>query len=559
MSQSIGANINPVLVPDRRLKWTEDSNFAVLEGSFQNTFQSIPTDNYSSNQVQFQIQPPSPLVAVNRQMYVRMQFSLVCTGTAGANGHLFNIGTYDAPRSCPIAQITQTLSININNSAVSQNNYQLITALLHCNLDDSRFKTDLSLTPATQDVYQYYNQNYDESLGITNDPLAAFGQGSKSWLPRGGWLIDSLTDPLVVPGAATSATVVFTVTEPLWLSPFSYKDDDLKAFIGIQQFTLTFILGNLPRIWSHNAVNANAGVITTYNATIASKPAILVNYITPPKNMVVPTKVSYQYSSVTVYPTIIGTVLSNATQTFTAPNIQLPYIPRRILVFIRRQDQDLTATTSDVFTGINSINITWDNQTGILASATPQQLYQMSRNSGLEMSFVEWSKYTGGIMVIDVPTTLALQNTSEAPGVSTTKQLTVQVNFTNLNPVENINFTMYVCTIADGLMTIENQNTFLQDAILSPADVERTKEKGEAVEWERSTNFYGGASFLSKALNAAKHVGKAAFNLAKERGILSSALAAHPSTAPLAPVAQAYGYGSSGGRKVSKQHLLGYR
>lgn len=580
MSESIAGNVKPVLVGDRRLNFAEEVKFGVHQSGTQNTYQPVPTQTFSGSTIIFAAQPPSPSTAINRELLIQAQFVLNFTGQAGSNGRLLNLGTFDAPRFMPMAQITSTLTAQINTQNVSMNNYQAVNALFRCNLPDIKFKTDLSTAPSMLDFYQNYDDAYEyvnfnpnfpagytSSPGVTVDPLSNIGQGSQGFVPRGGFMMDSYTDTLVAVGADTTAQVVFTTTEPLIVSPFLSGTDDAKSFFGVQQLNLTFtLLGDLSRVWSHNGTNVNSGTITSITADFNTNPQLLVNYITPAYIEEIPKAISYNYSDIQIYSNNVGNIDSGASMIFTANNIQLSNIPKRILLFARRRDADVTFETSDVFANISNINILFDNVSGILSSATEQQIYEFSRNSGLNMSWPQYHQYTGSIVVIDIPRTLMLKNPTEAPSVATTKQLQVTATINNINGAETVNFYFYIMVISDGLMTIEDQTTFTQSSVLTPNDILKAKE-GPTYSWARADEWSGGSSFLSrlatktkkglkefghKAEEGLKDVGKA---FAKS-GIISQELAKYSPEVATAALALGLGHG---GARASNRQLLGYK
>jgi hypothetical protein len=120
------------------------------------------------------------------------------------------------------------------------------------------------------------------------------------------------------------------------------------------------------------------------------------------------------------------------------------------------------------------------------------------------------------------------------------------VTIKNLNQVNPIWFSLYVCPIYDGLITIERNTMKTQNSILSVADVVDAK-KGAIVAYERSTNFFGGTSFLKKLAHAAK----SAYDVAHKTGAISKGALAlgHPEVAATAHLL------GLGGRHISKAEV----
>lgn len=503
MSLAVSKQVKPVLVLDKRMGFDADRKFGVTKSGETNRFVIIPTQNYSSSNVTFNIQPPSPQIAISREPLFKFYFRIVFTGTAGTlnGGTLLYPGLFDAPRSAPLAQVTQSIQATINNASVAQNNYQVINAFLRSNISDDELRRDLSLMPSMLDTYQNYDDNYFYGYGVANDPLQTYGQNSY-FTPRGAFPYRIISNPVVGPGNAATAIVEFETTEPFILSPFLTGSDNEVAFIGVQSLTVQLnFINSLKRIWSHSAGNGQAGTIVSLDVSFPSPPEVLVNFITPSRLQEIPVSNVYSYNTVDTYPMDFASIPANnadlsnglSTVTLNSQNIQLNYIPKRIYAFVRRSDLTSDFTTSDTFLRINNVSISFDNVSGLLSSANSQQLYELSKNSGLNMTWTEWSKFVGSVLILDVGRSLMLTDPTEAPSLTTTKQFQMQMSVTNLNTRQAITPTMFIMTIADGLITVENNSAILQNTILTRQDILDTGSDATAKSvWEKATNWFGG-------------------------------------------------------------------
>lgn len=558
MSLAVSGTITPILVEDKRLAYPISGQVGVVKSGSQNTYKVLPTQNYSSSSITFNAQPPSQNIAINREVLVSFPIELTITGTAGSNGLILNPNAgYDAPRMYPGACCTNSINVSINNSTVTQNNYQVVHALFRSNVSDFNIKTDLSLAPSMPDFYQNYDDNLTNFLGVANDPLQPIGQNSY-YQTRGGYPFT------IVSNTDTVAVVRFESTESLILSPFLTCGDDETALIGVQSLTLTFNLLNLSRSWSHSAGAGAAATITSIVGRFYDPPQLLMNYITPPSTEPIPNSVVYNYANIDVYNTDYPTpVASNTSVTMQSQNIQLNNIPRRIYIFARRTDATTDFTTSDVFARLESISISFDNQSGILSGSNSKQLYNLSKNAGLNMNYAQWSTYTGSVLVLDVGKGLMLQNSSEAPSLATTKQFQVSAVFTNINQTEDLNLSLYIMVVSDGLITISSGTSIQQNSVLSVNDIADAKmmvNPHHVEEFITPRNFYGG-SFFSKLKSFGHKVNE---GLKQTKAISQIATAVgHPEVATLA---SRFGYGlieggahsggaHSGGRLVRKSHL----
>jgi hypothetical protein len=72
-------------------------------------------------------------------------------------------------------------------------------------------------------------------------------------------------------------------------------------------------------------------------------------------------------------------------------NIQLNQIPDLILVALRKPVANQTGLDPALFFPITSVSVNFNNASGLLSSATQHQLYEMSRDNGVQQSWLEWS------------------------------------------------------------------------------------------------------------------------------------------------------------------------
>jgi len=560
MSLSVNP-IEPVLILDKRMDFEKGNQFGVMKTGKANTFRVLPTQNYSASgqNIIFNAQPPAPSIAISRKILVKFYFDVVFTGTAGANGLLLAPYVYDAPRSFPVANCTQSMNATINNATVNLLTYQCINAFARCNVSrEYDLAFNLSTTPSMPDMTQRYVDVEDLVLtpydvGVANDPLQSAGMNS-FLTPRGGFPF------VVVSNTATTAHVTFQVTEPIWVSPFLSMEDDNTALLGVQTLTLNFNMGNLARCWSHSD-SPNAGVITGVTATLPAPPEIHLNFISPSDLMQIPRNIEYNYANVDIYSTPMlrsggGPYLPNELMPFQSNNIQFNTIPKRIILFARRTDESISATpasivsTTDTFSALQSISVNFDNTSGIFASASQEELYYMSRESGMNLSWTQYSRDVGSVQIIDVGKALALISDFDAPSVQATKQFQVQGTMINTNQdPAGVFYTLYILVISDGVITILPQlnSTIQQNSVLSKNDVLNAKQHvAREVEYLVPKTFYGSGNFKKAIKSAAKHFAKKPLS---HLGHLGQAVGI-PGSRALSAVGHVTGFGRVGGARI---------
>lgn len=565
MSLASSGKVETHLVKDIRTNFSSEANFGIIQGGLQNTFVVLPTQQQSISSVNFQITPPSSEIAVSREILVKFYFEVTITATAGTSGYVIDPGLYDAVRAFPIAQVTGNINCTINNASIAQNNYRLINAFSRYLNEEFAKESNLTLAPSALDYYQNYSDVWTYNLGIVNDPLQSVGQSISQVPPRGAFLLPNYTapgfagdlniisNPDVGVGVSGSAVVQFAVVEPLWLSPFLNETDSEKAFIGVSVLNIQMNIQNSNLVWSHSD-SANASTITNMVVSFYQNNEVLMNYITPSTITPIPKTLSYNYSNAIDYSVqdVIGRV-PGAEWTMQSQNINLNSIPRRIYIFAREIDSNRTVTSTDTFARIDNISLNFNNQSGILSGANPEQLWQISREAGCRMSWDQWSKFSGSVMVLDIGKGLMLNDDKLAPSLTTNIQFQLSIRLKNLNPSKTITFALYTVFVSDGVMTITQNTAITQNAILSVTDIEeaKTNQHEQVTFSNKPTDIYGGGtSFFNKL---GQHLKKAHEYIRKEKSISKSL--GDLGLTPYAKVAQNFGYGLSGGAVVRKSHL----
>ena len=78
----------------------------------------------------------------------------------------------------------------------------------------------------------------------------------------------------------------------------------------------------------------------------------------------------------------------------TSSNIQLQSIPERIYIFVRRTRQNLTCCDTDAYLSIKNIRVNFNNNSGLLSTFTPEQLYLSTITDG-GIKNLTWDEFKG--------------------------------------------------------------------------------------------------------------------------------------------------------------------
>ncbi len=267
----------------------------------------------------------------------------------------------------------------------------------------------------------------------------------------------------------------------MFLSPFSAtQSKDHPGLVGIKNAIVTINWGDLARMWSHST---SAGITINSITVTFSKVQMLVAFLTPKPHLRPSLTNQYDYTNIEYFPQPSISIANTASATISAQNIQLQAVPNKIILYCRKSDSLRTFNDPDSYLSINSVNIIYMNKSGILATAQPQQLYNISRRNGLDsMNYTNWlgnpvQDFAGGlyhpcgsIVVLDPSFDFGLGD-DLADGVNVQNQFLVTINVTNNTGADISSMTFYIITLTDGVMTIDNGNVTTQVGCLSKQDV----------------------------------------------------------------------------------------
>lgn len=493
--------LNTFRVKEPRVKINEERDYAILSGGSQVSYKPVVSTSYSSASQQFSAPPPSPMTIVDRKVYLSVPVTLTFSGSAPVGQNLLQSG-YDSFRAFPLSSVINTLQITLNNTSVSVNMSDTIQALLRYHNKQDMREFEYSMTPSMMDQ----SQNYADLSGTFRNPLGQYGDGYE--MSRGGFPLTSLVN------TNTGAIVVATVTEPLFLSPMLFGHGESAGFIGLQtmDFNITYN-PDLTRMWSHSA--GSGSTISTITVSFG-QPKLLFTYITPKELQIVPKAVVYPYFSISRFPTDSSVAITpNVSAILSSASIQLNSIPRRMYIFARKKNADLTYNDTDTFLGITNVTINWSNQSGLLSSATQQDLYNISKENGCNLSWAQWSgglSYimsggvntaigtVGSVLAIEFGKDIGLSDT-EAPGLLGSYQLQMAVTVTNTNQtLVSITPSLYIVIVSEGTFTVTDQQSITQIGVISKDDVINSKTS-EEVNYHEIESIYGSGSFFTGLQN----------------------------------------------------------
>lgn len=512
---------------------TSEVTLPVITGASSKTYQNFPAvvGGNTTSQIQFNVQVPSLQTVVSREVMIQTTITLqvnLATAPAGynwpANSSLFNYGVTNSLCAFPFNSLVSTIQTQVNSSNPSISTAQVLPALLKMYSYEELAKYN-SITPALPDSFY---QNYAQGLGTNSNILGNFANGSydKSYTPRGVFTVSmsqnnaSIGYQVLTNNAGAipynSFLITFTTIEPLlFLSPFISGDSKNKSgLLGLNNLTFTMNIGNASRIIS-NASYLNAVNIADPNTILSSQtvqsvqlvsitnPTLLFTFLTIPPQLYskLEPKNICNYTNYQAYPFTQnynpGLVpYNNANngiityQTLTFSNIQLNQIPSKLIVFV--QNANLGPYDSNWFLTINNCNINFNNQSGLLSSANQFQLYEMSKNNGLQMTYYEFSGLgvssvpnqavpqivptIGSILVIDPAIDLGL-GAQYTDGSSGQFNLQIQLNIGNQSATAIASVVGTIIAVNGGIFITENGMSSFQTGMITQEMALETKSK----------------------------------------------------------------------------------
>jgi hypothetical protein len=252
--------------------------------------------------------------------------------------------------------------------------------------------------------------------------------------------------------------------------------------------------------------------------------------------------------------TNIGPGISNI---YYSNNIQLNSIPRRMYIFMRERNSDLYSNPNrtDTFLSIQNLSIQFNNRSGLLSTASQQQLYQMCVKNHCNMSWEQWTGgpvysgdsnfvnrfgTVGSVMCVEFGTDIPNQSPIEAPGKSGAYQLLVQINATNVSG-RSINASFYIVPVYEGTFTVPSIGQGMsQIGVLSSQNILEASENGY-VSYNDAEKVNGGDFF-----SGLKDFFWQVHNFVKKNKLISKGLSLNPETAPFGLAAELLGYGEGG-------------
>lgn len=407
----MSADFKPVLVKDSRINdITDVLDYAVHSGASSNTLQQFPSVNASASSVSFNIQVPSESIVISREVLIDtdIHFTLNISNVPNASV-AFNYGVTDSLQAFPFSSLLTTLNASINNTSVSVNLQDVLPALLRLNDSRELYKYNGMCPSLPDQAYKFYT----DALGTNNNPLSGYSNASYDvdLLPRGAHPV-SISLRRFVAGVDTDASPVSTglnnswvvscvvrVTEPVFLSPFIFGNPEFnkQGMVGINN--MNFVM-NIDATCKRFFSTSNSTYTHTISLGTAVQPQpfqncrMLLNFLSTQPTDLVPARNVLPYMD---FPRYISLATSNpnipagSSTTIVTNSIQLNQIPDYFIIMVRKPMSAQTIKDTTCFLPINSISVNLNNTSGLLSSATQQDLWRISVANNSTQNWAEFS------------------------------------------------------------------------------------------------------------------------------------------------------------------------
>ncbi|MHA2087293.1 MAG: phage major capsid domain-containing protein [Promethearchaeota archaeon] len=542
----MSSDFDTKLVYDQRLADISDKlTFAVRKGASDNSFQKFQSNSATPSSINFTITPPSESTACSRHVFIQstVKFTISVGESSGANlangQSAWSYGLRDSCQSFPLSRLFNTCTASINNVSTSVSLNHVLPGILRT-LDKEYMQKMNGGTPTYLDNYGLL----PDAVGNSNSPMNDFTSASFNdcLQPRGvhpilpGFVIErwdgnAIVDDSPISQAPTNYWKIklrTRHTEPIFVPPFIFGDarHNESSFIGINNFQLLLNVDpTMSRFWSTGLpLNNGQANNTSYSLALDDfeNTYLLMNFLTAPPTLVLPSKQVLPYASYTAYlstnneeiqPKLART--KPPTATLTINSIQLEVVPDKLLVYVRRPLSSQNARTSDSFLTIKKLSVTFGNKSGILSNIEQVQLWEMSRRNqsnqdyyafkGLVNKSISSAPFiadiptAGSVVCIDPTYDLSIDSSYVSAGSIGQFNIQIDIDVENNFP-EVIKPEIVVVAIRAGMIVTSAGQSTLTTNVLSAAivtdTIENDKEPMGSLSYKRLVGGAGEGSSL---------------------------------------------------------------
>jgi hypothetical protein len=535
----MSSGFEKVLLQDARLNSTSDIRFGVMKGAQSISSAKYPASAQSGNSAVWNIAVPSQSVQLDTHVLVKSTLKVVVSGTVADGEYLVNLGVDSAFAPFPFHQFGTNWSATINSNQVAVNINDVLEPIIR-SLPKESLASFEGMTPVIADNTYFYEA---DAAAHNNNVLSAYRKsGMENYLHgNGSFVIKSITGNTVgaAPGALNKeVTIEIETTEPLLFSPFTFgrMNSCEGGLYGVTSMNFNFAFGNAGRVYR------TSRALTGLTCEIVGNPELQFYFLTPhpsqAKNMNARNiHKFYKFERINTAGQEIGAAavaadkkLTVGTTTITTQTVQLNSIPDKIFLYTKpKGDAAALANVPDRHQPIGKISINFNNVSGLCSNYSKEQLYQCSREAGIQQSWLEWSGLAssgstagdqvrtvtaGGILALNFAEHIGIVEDYLAPNSLGNFNLSIDVTLQNYNTAAGVtaaSYDLYLVTMTSGVMALDKGSAAIYTALLSAEDVLKASDM-EPMSKPTVERFIGGSIFdqiksaLPKVLPVARAV-----------------------------------------------------
>lgn len=544
-----------VLVLDDKLRVRDSVDFAVFKGASSRVLSEYSATSASSSQISFNIQVPSELTIISRNVILEAKdLEIQVQGVAQNGKFLVDYGNGHSLAPFPVQQCFSTSSATINNNTVSQNTQDVIEAILRSN--DKRWLSRYNgMAPMAFDTYQ----KYADAVNANNNPNGSWNNMTDNdLLPRGAFPVLIAGNTIGDGVANKTVNITYTGREPVLLSPFTFTDleDEQAGIYGVQNLNFIFNVSptGVARIL-RGVDNSTAGYNVSLQNVNSATFKLYFEYLTAPNSVLLPPRNVVSYYELPRYKSTLNGVATNGQLNVSSPSLQLNQIPDKLIIFCRKMNKGVNDT--DSYLPIDNISLNFNNVSGLLSSEKAYSLWRMSVMSGSNQNWLEFSGQaashqatfngpcqtvptSGSMLMLDFAKCIPLSEEYYAPSSLGQFQLQFNLNCTNNTGADIAagEYELVIITVNSGIYVLERGTSIGYTALLSKSEVLDASQGDYKMSYTEARRLVGGSlkSWIKKALPIGARLAK---HFLKKSD--------HPMAQKGAKVIEALGYGQSGG------------
>jgi hypothetical protein len=366
---------------------------------------------------------------VDRRLMVKAKVYVKCT-----NNNELDFG---APRAFPLASVMKTLTININGQSISSQPQQTIRLLERINSVDDAFRSIWwSQTPSYPDMGTYVKMPPTILVQNTNLAMDVNVANSYSHIPIP---YSPFVEPHVFVSARETSRAGFpiktkTATSQLYsfsehlVHPLTADSEDV-AWSNVSKLSISMTFdADLTKLFSAYKPIAGLGVELSGLNVANTPPVLLVTTVSPKDPSVIPSRVEIDYTELVVNESqVLKAVAINESTTVNVPAMIYSQIPSHLYIAVCQDESTRTYEDPDCYGVIESIRMQVGNRAGLLSGCSQEQLYDISRKSGVNLSWTQWSSTVGSILIINLSDALG----GVHAGLQSNIPISFQITFTN--------------------------------------------------------------------------------------------------------------------------------